>query len=240
MYVKTFDAVVSAVEAGFCKFGVLPIENSSAGAVVDMYDLLIRYPNYIVAETFVEVNHSLLGLPETQLSNIRTVFSHPQALMQCSDFLNGVRDWKLISYGNTAAAAKKVAEDRDKTQAAVASEIAGELYGLKVLKPFIENNQGNTTRFIILAKGAEYRADAGKISICFELPHQSGALYNMLGHFIFNNVNMVMIESRPIPGRNWEYRFFVDFDGNLNDSAVKNALRGIREEAINMKILGNY
>ncbi len=239
-HVASFEDAMKEVEEGRADYAVLPIENSSAGAVVDMYDLLIRYPNYIVAETFVEVNHSLLGLPETQLSNIRTVFSHPQALMQCSDFLNGGRDWKLISYGNTAAAAKKVAEDRDKTQAAVASAIAGELYGLKVLKPFIENNQGNTTRFIILAKGAEYRADAGKISICFELPHQSGALYNMLGHFIFNNVNMVMIESRPIPGRNWEYRFFVDIEGNLEDAGVTNALNGIAQEALNMRILGNY
>ena len=137
-------------------------------------------------------------------------------------------------------AAKKVVEDGDRTQAAVASEIAGKLYGLQVLKSSIQNNRGNTTRFVILTRQPIYREDSGKISICFELPHRSGTLYNILGNFIFNNVNMVMIESRPIPGRNWEYRFFVDIEGNLEDAGVKNALKGIFEEALNMRILGNY
>ena len=160
--------------------------------------------------------------------------------MQSSAYLNSHRDWKQISMENTAVAARKVLEDGDPTQAAVASEIAGKLYGLKVLKPSIQNNKGNTTRFVILAKDQVYRRDAGKISICFELPHRSGTLYNMLGHFIFNHVNMIMIESRPIPGRNWEYRFFVDIEGNLEDAAVKNALKGIGAEALNFRILGNY
>lgn len=239
-HVESWEGAMEEVQEGRADFAVLPIENSSAGAVIDMYDLLARYENHIVAETFLPVSHALLALRDAGISDIRTVFSHPQGLMQCSNFLNAQKGWKQVSLANTAVAAKKVLEDGDVTQAAVASEIAGKLYGLKVLKPSIQNNQGNTTRFIIVAKDAVYREDARKVSICFELPHRSGSLYNMLGNFIFNNINMVMIESRPIPGRNWEYRFFVDIEGNLEDAAVENALKGVGEEALNMRILGNY
>lgn len=239
-HVASFEDAMKEVQEGRADFAVLPIENSSAGAVVDMYDLLTRYQNCIVGETFLSVSHALLAGQDAELSDIRTVFSHPQALMQCSAYLNAHREWKQISCANTAVAARKVLEDNDRSQAAVASEIAGQLYGLKVLQSAIQNNQNNTTRFVILAKDAVYRQGAGKISLCFELPHHSGTLYNILGNFIFNNVNMVMIESRPIPGRNWEYRFFVDIEGNLEDAAVGNALKGIAEESLNMRILGNY
>lgn len=238
-HVARFEDAMKEVQLGNADYAVMPIENSSAGAVIDMYDLLTRYDNYIVAETFLPVNHALLGVPGAMLSDVKTVFSHPQALMQCSTFLND-NGLKQISVENTAVAAKRVVEEGDKSQAAIASEIAGQLYGLELLKPSIQNNQGNTTRFVILANRKVYQKDAGKISICFELPHTSGSLYNMLGNFIFNHVNMMMIESRPIPGRNWEYRFFVDIEGNLQDAGVKNALRGIGAEAQNFKILGNY
>lgn len=239
-HVERFGDAMEEVQSGRADYAVLPIENSSAGAVVDMYDLLSRYSNYIVAETFLPVSHALLGLENSELEDIKTVYSHPQALMQSSQFLGSHREWTQISMENTAVAARKVLEDQDKTQAAVASETAGRLYGLKVLKPSIQNNQGNTTRFVILSSRATYSQNAAKISLCFELPHKSGALYNILGNFIFNHVNMLMIQSRPIPGRNWEYRFFVDIEGNLEDAAVKNALRGIGEEALNMRVLGNY
>ena len=238
-HVARFEDAMKEVQLGNADYAVMPIENSSAGAVIDMYDLLTRYDNYIVAETFLPVNHALLGVPGAKLSDVKTVFSHPQALMQCSAFLND-NGLKQISVENTAVAAKRVVEEGDKSQAAIASEIAGKMYGLELLKPFIQNNQGNTTRFVILANRKVYQKDAGKISLCFELPHTSGSLYNMLGNFIFNHVNMMMIESRPIPGKNWEYRFFVDIEGNLQDAGVKNALRGIGAEAQNFKILGNY
>jgi chorismate mutase/prephenate dehydratase len=239
-HVATWDDAMKEVEEGRADYAVLPIENSSAGAVTDNYDLLMKYHNYIVAETFLTVNHALLGLPDAQLEDIRTVFSHPQALMQCSEFLNANREWKQISVENTAVAAKKVIEEGDTSQAAVASEIAGELYGLKVLKSSINHNKNNTTRFIILSKEAVYREEAEKISLSFELPHESGSLYNILSNFIYNGVNMFMIESRPIPGRNWEYRFFVDIEGNLSQASIQNALKGISEEGRNMRILGNY
>ena len=238
-HVARFEDAMKEVQLGNADYAVMPIENSSAGAVIDMYDLLTRYDNYIVAETFLPVNHALLGVPGAKLSDVKTVFSHPQALMQCSAFLND-NGLKQISVENTAVAAKRVVEEGDKSQAAIASEIAGKLYGLELLKPFIQNNQGNTTRFVILANRKVYQKDAGKISLCFELPHTSGSLYNMLGNFIFNHVNMMMIESRPIPEKTGNYRFFVDIEGNLQDAGVKNALRGIGAEAQNFKILGNY
>lgn len=239
-HVRSWEDAMKEVEEGRADYAVLPIENSSAGAVSDNYDLLIKYHNYIVAETFLSVSHALLGLPQAGTDDITTVFSHPQALMQCSEYLNGNRQWKQISVENTAVAAKKVLEDGDVSQAAVASEIAGRLYGLKVLKPCINHNKNNTTRFIILSHEPVYRREAEKISLCFELPHKSGSLYNMLGNFIYNQVNMFMIESRPIPGKNWEYRFFVDIEGNLGDASVQNALKGLKEEASYMRVLGNY
>lgn len=239
-HVFSWEDAMKDVETGEADYAVVPIENSSAGAVTGNYDLLIKYHNYIVAEVFLTVNHALLGLPQAAEAGIQTVFSHPQALMQCSEYLNSNRSWKQISVENTAAAAKKILEDGDLTQAAVASEIAGNIYGLKVLRHSINHNKNNTTRFIVLSKNPVYREDAKKLSISFELPHKSGSLYNMLGHFIYNGVNMVMIESRPIAGRNWEYRFFVDLEGNLSDASIQNALKGISEEALNMRILGNY
>lgn len=238
-HVEQFEDAMRVVQEGGADFAVLPIENSSAGAVVDMYDLFSRYENVIVAETFLPVNHALLGLPEAEFSQIQTVYSHPQALMQCSQFLNG-NAWKQVSYANTAMAARKILEDRDPSQAAVASEIAGSLYGLKVLQSEIQNQKGNTTRFVILSNKPVYCEGAGKISLCFELPHHSGTLYNILGNFIYNGVNMIMIESRPVPGKQWEYRFFVDIEGSLEDMAVINALEGIAAEALNLRILGNY
>ena len=239
-HVQGMEDVMAEVEEGRADFGVLPIENSSAGAVSDNYDLLVKHNIYIVAETHLAVRHALLGLPQAELSDIKNVYSHPQALLQCSQYLNAHREWNQFSVENTAAAALKITSDQDPSQAAVASEIAGRLYGLKPLAQGINHNKNNTTRFIILSREAVYVKDAGKVSICFEGLHKSGSLYNMLGNFIYNNVNMVMIESRPIEDRSWEYRFFVDVEGSLSDASLQNALKGISEEAVRMRILGNY
>ncbi len=239
-HVRRFEDLMIEVEEGKADYSVLPIENSSAGAVTDNYDLLLKYHNYIVAEIFIPINHYLLGTRDAELSDIRRVYAHPQALMQSSEFLNSHSQWQQLSMENNAVAAKKVRDEQDKTQAAVASAIAGEIYDLKPLAESINNSRGNTTRFLILSKEPVYRADAEKVSLCFELPHKSGSLYNMLGNFIFNHVNMRMIESRPIPEKNWEYRFFVDIEGNLENPGVQNALYGILREAQNVRILGNY
>ena len=239
-HVRTFRDAMEAIAEGSADYAVLPIENSSAGIVADNYDLLVNFENYIVGEQIVKCEHALIGLPGTKLEDIKAVYSHPQALAQCAEYLERHPKWRQIPYDNTALAVKKVAEDGDHTQAAVGSKFAAELFGLEVLAENIYFNKKNSTRFIIVTNQRIFRKGANKISICFETPHSSGSLYDMLSHIIYNNLNMNNIESRPIPGKNWEYRFFVDFEGNLNDGAVKNALRGIREEAINMKILGNY
>lgn len=239
-HVRRFEDAAKAVYEGEADYAVLPIENSSAGAVTDNYDLLLKYENYIVAEVFVPVCHCLLGTEDAELSDIRTVFAHPQALMQSADYLNARRDWKQVSVENNAVAAKQVRDENDRTQAAVASAEAAKIYGLKILAEGINYSQNNTTRFLILSRKPVYRETADRVSICFELPHESGTLYNMLNHLAFSHLNMQMIESRPIPGRNWEYRFFVDIEGNLDDPDMINALRSVAGEANRMRILGNY
>ena len=238
-HVNTFREAMSAIDEGSADFAVLPIENSTAGMVSEIYDLLVEFENYIVGEQIIKIEHCLLGVPGSKIEDIKTVYSHPQSLMQSSKYLLN-HDWRQISMQNNAFAARKVAEEGDKTQAAIAGELAGQIYGLEVLEKGVNQAENNSTRFIIVTNQKIFRKDAGKISICFEVPHRSGSLYHMLSHFIYNNLNMCKIESRPIEDRTWEYRFFVDFEGNLADSAVKNALRGLRDEARNMKILGNY
>lgn len=239
-HVRRFEDAAKAVYEGDADYAVLPIENSSAGAVTDNYDLLLKYENYIVAEVFVPVCHCLLGTGDAELSDIRTVSAHPQALMQSAEYLNARRDWKQVSVENNAVAAKRVKDENDRTQAAVASAEAAKIYGLKILAEGINSSQNNTTRFLILSRKPVYREAANRVSICFELPHESGTLYNMLNHFAFSHLNMQMIESRPIPGKNWEYRFFVDIEGNLDDPDMINALRSVAGEANHMRILGNY
>lgn len=238
--VDTFRDAMSAIDEGSADFAVLPIENSTAGIVNEIYDLLVEFENYIVGEQIIKIEHCLMGFPETNLSKVKTVYSHPQSLMQCSKYLGDHSGWKQVSMLNNAYAAQKVADEKDPTQVAIASEYAAKLYGLKVLEKGVNQSSTNSTRFIIITNQKIFKKDAGKVSICFEIPHESGSLYHMLSHFIYNNLNMNKIESRPIEDRNWEYRFFIDFDGNLADSAVKNAIRGLRDEARNMKILGNY
>ncbi len=239
-HVETFRDAMSAIEEGSADFAVLPIENSSAGIVSENFDLLVAFENYIVGEQILKIEHCLLGVPGSHLNDIKTVYSHPQSLLQCARYLNEKPEWRKISMQNNAFAARKVAEEGDKSQAAIASAYAGEIYGLDLIEKGVNDCSTNSTRFIIVSNQRIFLKDAKKVSICFEIPHESGSLYHMLSHFIYNNLNMSKIESRPIEGRNWEYRFFVDFEGNLADSAVKNALRGLRDETTNMKILGNY
>ena len=239
-HVRTFREAMEAIEEGSADYAVLPIENSTAGPVIEMYDLLDEFENYIVAETILPIVYTLSGLPGAKLSDINRVYSKTEALMQTSRFLDDHSDWQKISVVNTAIAAKKVLEDNDITQAAVCSSYAAKAHGLSILVDEINDDADNSTRFIVVTNQKVFLKNASKISIRFELPHQSGSLYGILSHFIYNNLNMTKIESRPIKGRPWEYCFFVDFEGNLEEPAVKNAIRGLREEAKNLNILGNY
>jgi len=238
--VTTFRDAMLAIAEGNADFGVLPIENSSAGIVSENYDLLEDFENYIVAEKIISIDHCLLGLEDADESMITDVYSHPQALMQCNEYLMAHPEMTRHEFQNTALAAKKIVEDGELTQAAIAGRPAAKAHGLKVLRESINYASRNSTRFIIVTNQKIFRRDARKISICFEIPHESGSLYRILSNFIYNDINMNRIESRPIPDRPWEYRFFIDIEGNLADDGVRNALRGIREETKNMKILGNY
>ena len=238
-HVDTFRDAMLAIDEGSADFAVLPIENSSAGIVSEIYDLLVEFENYIVGEQIIPINHCLLGCAGTKISDIKTVYSHAQSLMQSAHYLQE-KGWQQISMKNNAFAAQKVAEDKNPTEAAIASEYAAKVYGLEILEKGVNDLKENSTRFIIITNQKVFSKDASKISLCFEVNHESGALYHALSHLIYNGLNMTKIESRPLEGRNWEYRFFGDFEGNMEDSAVKNALRGLREETRNMKILGNY
>ncbi len=239
-HVPTWRDAMEAVKNGEADYAVLPIENSTAGIVADVYDLLQEYNNYIIAETYVKVEHALMGLPGTDISKITTVYSHPQGLMQCEGYLSKHKDWQQISQSNTAGSAKKILEEKDPTHVAIASKEAAEVYGLEVLQEKINDYDNNTTRFVIVTNTRKFVKGAKKMSIVFETPNEAGTLYNLLSHIIYNGLNMNKIESRPIEGENWNYRFFVDFEGNIDDAPVMNALRGIQEEALSIKLLGNY
>lgn len=239
-HVDTFRDAMEAIQNGSANYAVLPIENSSAGFVTQSFDLLVEYDACIVGEQIIKIDHALLGVKGATKEEISIVYSHPQALMQCSDYLESHPNWSQKSFVNTATAAKKVMEDSLKNQAAIANIKTADIYGLDVLEDTIQDNKDNYTRFIIVTSQKIFEKKAGKVSICFEIPHESGSLYHMLSHFIYNDLNMVKIESRPIKEKAWEYRFFIDFEGNLNDGAVTNALRGLSEECNNLKILGNY
>lgn len=242
-HVDSWREAMEAIKSEEADYAVLPIENSTAGVVAENYDLLVEYDNYIVGEQIIPVRHCLLGLPEAELSDITSVYSHPQALAQCEKYLQEHENWDCARESNTAVAARKVKESGQKDKAAIASELTAELYGLKILKKNIQASTENSTRFIIVTKKKMFLANASKMSICLEIKHQSGSLYHALSHIIYNDLNMNFIQSRPLKerqGTNWQYRFFIDFAGNMNESAVQNALFGLSEECESVRVLGNY
>lgn len=236
----TFQSVMEAVEWGDADYGVLPIENSSTGGITANYDLLLNYSNSIIGQYVNRIDHCLLGLPGARTEDIKKVYSHPQGLLQCRVFLKEHPEMNPVECADTATSAKKVAADGDISQAAIAAERAAKEYGLQVIEDGIQQEKNNSTRFIMIGRNPVYLDDSDKLALCIELPHECGSLYRILSHFRFNDLNMTQIESRPIKGKTWEYRFFVDIEGNLEDPAVQNALRGIREEAKSIRILGNF
>lgn len=237
--VPTWRKAMEDLRDGVADYAVLPIENSQAGAVGDVYDLLMEFDNYIVKYVDIKINHALLGVKGSSIDDIKVVYSHPQAIMQCREYLEK-HNWQEVAQSNTAISAKKVSEYNDITKAAVASVKTAEIYGLDVLEEHINTSDVNTTRFIILSRSKICKKDANNILISFEVAHESGSLYEALSHIIYNDVNMTKIESRPIPNKKWQYRFFIEIEGRVSDPGVVNALRGLNAETLNMKILGNY
>lgn len=236
----SFGAVVEAVEHGEVKYGVVPIENTTTGDISDLYDLMAEHEVHPVAEQIIKIRHVLAAPEGATEDGIREVYSHPQALMQCSGYFSEHPEIIQRACSSTSGCALEVAKNGDVTKAAIASEIAARHYGLKILRHGVNNENVNSTRFLVLSKEPVYTKEADKVSVCFETLHESGSLYRILSHLIYNNLNMTKIESRPIPGKVFEYRFFVDFVGKLSDAAVQNALTGIREEAAGLKVLGCY
>lgn len=236
---QTFREVMETVAEGDALFGVLPIENSTTGAVSGINDLLMEYDVTIIAEHLVKVEQDLLGLPGTAIEDLRTIYSHAQGLMQCSKFLENHEGILTKTYASTAGAAKKVKEEADTTQAAIASKRAADAFGLQVLQEGINDEDNNYTRFIVITNQKIFLSDANKLSLCFEIKHQAGSLYNILANFYYNGLNLTKIESCPIENKNWEYRFFVDVEGNINSPGVGNALASVKEFANNVTVLGN-
>lgn len=238
--VDDFEDVFKSLKDGNCDYGILPIENSSTGGVSEVCDLLRKYGLYIVGEESIKIEQNLLGLKGSSLDDLKEVYSHSQGLGQSSDFLKENKSITPMPYRNTAESAKLISELGDKSKGAIASKRAAELYGLEVLKENINNNKNNYTRFIIIGKNLEVDEESNKISIVFSAPHKPGALYSALSHFAENNLNMQRIESRPIKEKSWEYFFYIDFEGNINDERIKYVLEKIKENSMYFKLLGNY
>lgn len=240
-HVDTWRSAMEAIKDGSADYAVLPIENSSAGSVAENYDLLSEYDVSIIGEQILKVDHALLGLKGAKIEDIKTVYSHPQAIMQCDGYIRAEHmDWNVEALHNTAVSAMKVRNDSDISQAAIGSKLNAEIYDLEILEEGIQDIKTNETRFIIVTKEKVFKKDAKKISLCLEIEHEAGSLYKILSHFIFNGLNLSCIESRPIKDVNWQYRFFIDLEGNLLDDSVKNALVGLNEECALVRILGNY
>lgn len=238
--VAEFSDVFDAVAAGRAEYGVVPIENSSTGAVGDVYDLFCAYHCHIVGEFILPIRQNLLGLPGANIQDIRRVYSHSQGLEQCTSYLKQHPDWILTPYHNTATSARHVAELGDKSNAAIASERAAKIYGLAVLAPGINNNYNNYTRFVVIAKDEPAVPEADKVSIMFTLAHREGQLHRVTSQFAQAGVNMLKIESRPIPNRSWEYVFYVDFETHLDSDSLQRLLAQLKASTDSFTLLGCY
>lgn len=235
----TFAEAVEGLRSGGVDALVLPIENSSTGGVRETESLLSEGSLWICGETFLRIRHVLLGLPGSCPETIQRVTSHPEALSQCSRFLEA-GGWVAQPYHNTAASARRVREEGQLQHGAIASEKAGTIYGLDVLARDIGDTGHNSTRFVMVRRDPEIGPDAGRVSLRVSLSHEVGSLHRIIRVIAANDLNMTRIESRPIHGRPWEYYFFIDFEGNFHQDAVQKALEGIARHSAEVRMLGNY
>ena len=239
-FCSTFQDVFSAICSGEAEFGIVPIENSSAGSVTEVYDLMLKYRLYISMAIDIPVNHVLAVKKGVDFSEIKEIYSHHQALYQCSHFLKNFNHISAKTYLSTAAAAKMVAESDDSPIGAICSEDAAEKYGLDIIRRGFQNDPNNKTRFIVISKKMYISEQSGKISLCFSLPHRTGSLYSVLSRFAANGLNLTKIESRPIMGTDFEYFFYLDFTGNINDKNTIKLICALSEELTEFSFLGNY
>jgi prephenate dehydratase len=236
---KSFGDVFEVVFQGSTDFGVVPAENSQAGSINETYDLLLSYPLTIYGEINIKINHCLIALPGTAITDIKVVYSHPQAIAQSQDFLNKLEVEVVAGY-NTAGSAKKIKEEGIKANAAIASSRAAQIYGLEILASDIQTNPNNFTKFFVIARKQPERAAKNKTSLVFSTRNIPGALYQILGAFATRNINLTKLESRPSKDKPWEYVFYVDFEGHVEDEICKNALLELNDKTNFIKILGSY
>ena len=215
IYVNNFDSVFRAVASGLCEYGILPIENSLAGSVNAIYDLLGEHNVSIVRGVRLKVDHALLTQPGAKLEDIKEIYSHQQAISQCSEFLSNLKNVRVIAVENTAEAARMVAKSGDKSKASISSRLCAELYQLQTLKNAIQNRDNNYTRFICIAKQPQIYSGANRTSIMMVIPHRPGTLFHILSRFNATGVNLVKLESRQIPEREFEYRFYFDIEASV-------------------------
>ncbi len=240
MYCRNFESVFSAIESGLCRYGILPIENSLAGSVNSVYDQMIRHHFHIVRSTRIKIDHTLLVRPGTKLSEIREVCSHEQAIQQCSGFLARHKDWRVNICENTAMAARMVAESGRKDMAAISSFACAALYGLEQLEGEIQNNSNNHTRFICISKDLEIYPGADHTSLMLVLPNRPGSLYQLLGQFNARGINLSKLESRPMPGRDFEFMFCFDIDGSVYAPAFAQLIEELEATLDQFTYLGSY
>ena len=240
VYVKTFQAVVSAVESGLCKFGVLPIENSSNGSVRAVYELLQDHNLSIVRSTRLCIRHELLALPGVKMEDITEIYSHEQAIGQCSKFLNGLNGVRVIPCDNTAMAAKMVAERGDLHAAAISSHPCAALYGLETVSDEIQDSDNNYTRFICVTKDPVIYAGANRISLIIACDNKPGALYEILSKLAALGINMTKLESCPVTGRNFEFIFFLELEASVQAPGVLPMLEELERSCEGFHFLGNY
>lgn len=221
-------------------YGILPFENSCTGAITAVYDLLSKYGFYIVGEECIKIKQNLVGIKGTKIEDIEEVYSHPQGFEQSKVFLKEHDNFKLVYYYNTAISAKHVSNLKDRSKAAIASSRAAKIYGLEVIEKEINDNESNNTKFVIISKSLELSKDCNKMTVTFSLDNKAGTLYNLLGHFAKNQINMVKVESRPSKSNLWEYVLYVDLEGNIKDENVKDAINTIEKECKYFKLLGCY
>ena len=240
-YFKNFDGVFQAVEKGFCKYGVLPIENSSAGSVNQVYDLMKEHKFYIVKSLRLPILHNLVGNKETELKDVREILSHDQALSQCKKYLQKFPLAKVTACANTAVAAKEIAESGRKDLVAISSRECADLYGLKLLETNIQDSNDNYTRFILIAKDMEFYQGANKISIMTTLPQNSpGSLNKLLAKFSNVGINLTKLESRPLVGASFEFMFYFDFECDIKESGVQNLIAELDNSTEHFTFLGAY
>lgn len=240
MYFNSFEGVFNAVEKGLCQYGILPIENSSYGSVGSVYDLMQNYNFHIVKSIRLRVNHNLMAKPGTKLSDVREIFSHEQAIGQCGEFLKTLKDVKITVCENTAIAAKLVA-DSDRTDiAAISSMECLNLYGLELLKKHIQVTDNNYTRFICISKNMEIYPGSNKISLILSLPHTPRSLYHAIAKFAALGVNLTKLESRPIPGSDFEFMFYFDLEASVYSPELINLLSELENQPETFVFLGCY